>query len=265
MKGRLWLGLPLLLAACSNSTSGGLLQIPYSIGGPQFADGGPLQFTTAMGWNVTLQAAKIDLGPFYFNIDPPNTSQFRDGVVIVEALRQVTLDLLDPTLVPVPGGAQGELGTAKAAEIDLLPPDPTISDPDVVGPTDTSSAYFSGVALGPVDGGLVVPFQGWITINQSLTSSSSSTPLPWLQRVNGALCNLDFSSGQQSLTLRVDPTSWFDTADFSELPGGASGAGALTGDGGYGWDTASNFHAAVLGQIQATTGVYAFDLSGDGG
>jgi hypothetical protein len=241
-----------------------LLQIPYSIGGPQFADGGPLQFTSAMGWKVTLQAAKIDLGPFYFNIDPPNTSQFRDGVVIVEALRQVTLDLLDPTLVPVPGGAQGELGTAIAVEVDLLPPDPTITDPDVVGPTDTSSAFFSGVATGPADAGMIVPFRGWITIDQSL--ASSSTPLPWLQRVNGAVCALDFSGDQQALTLRVDPTSWFDTADFSELPGDGSGGGVNPGDGGpYGWDETSNFHLAVLGQIQATTGVYAFALSGDGG
>ncbi len=261
MRKRIWLAVPLLLAACSNSTSGGLLQIPYAVGGPQFADGGPLQFTTALGWKVTLQAAKIDLGPFYFNIDPPNTSQFRDGVVIVEALRQVTLDLLDPTLISVPGGAQGELGTATAAEIDLLPPDPTITDPDVVGPNDTSSAFLSGVASGPADAGMVVPFRGWITIDQSL--ASGSTPLPWLQRVNGALCALDFSSSQQSLTLRVDPTSWFDTADFSELPGGASG-GAPASDGGpYGWDTASNFHSAVLGQIQATTGVYAFELTGE--
>ncbi len=129
------------------------------------------------------------------------------------------------------------------------------------GPTSTSSAYFKGVAVA-ADAGLVVPFEGWITIDQSL--ASSSTPLPWLQRVNGALCNLDFVSDQQSLTLRVDPSSWFDTADFSDLlePGGVS----PTTDGGpYGWDSSSNFQLAVLGQIQATTGVYAFDLSGGGG
>jgi hypothetical protein len=260
MRRRSCLALSLLLAACSRSTSGGLLQIPYAIGGPPFADGGPMQLTTALGWAVTLEAAKIDLGPFYFDIDPPNTSQFRDGVVIVEALAQVTVNVLDPNLYPLSGGAQGELGTAVAAEIDLLPPDPTITDPDVGGPTSTSSAYFRGVAVS-ADAGLTVPFEGWITIDQSL--ASSSTPLPWLQRVNGALCDLDFSGDQQSLVLRVDPSSWFDTADFSDLlqPGGVS----PTSDGGpYGWETTSNFQLAVLGQIQATTGVYTFGLDGGG-
>jgi hypothetical protein len=261
MRRRACLALPLLLVACSRSTSGGLLQIPYSIGGPPFADGGPMGFTTAMGWVVTLEAAKIDLGPFYFNIDPPNTSQFRDGLVIVEALGQVTVNVLDPTLFPLSGGAQGELGTAVAAEIDLLPPAPTITDPDVGGPTNTSSAYFKGVAVA-ADAGLVVPFEGWITIDESL--ASDSTPLPWLQRVNGALCDLDFAADQQSLALRVDPSSWFDTVDFSDLlePGGVS---PITDGGPYGWATTSNFELAVLGQIQATTGVYAFALSDGGG
>ncbi len=231
-------------------------------GGPAFADGGPLRFTTAFGWSVSLSAAKIDLGPFYFNIAAPDPGEFRDGVVIVEALKQVTVDLLDPTLYAVSGGAQGELGTAVAVEIDLLPPDATITDPQVGGAAGIATAYLSGVAEGPGDAGPVVPFQGWITIDQSL--ASSSTPLPWLQRVNGASCSLDFEGDQQALTLRVDPTTWFDTADFGDLlePGGV----APTSDGGaYGWVNTSNFHLAVLGQIEAATGVYAFALSGGGG
>jgi hypothetical protein len=260
------LSLSVLLGACSNSTSGGLIQVPFAVGGPATADGGPLRFTTARGWSVTLDAAKIDLGPFYFNIDPPDTTEFRDGVVIVEALQQTTVDLLDASLVPVAGGAQGEIGKAVAAEIDLLPPDTTIEDPDVGGPSDTASAYLSGIAVEP-DAGRSVPFQGWITIDQSLASTSN--PLPWIQRVNGALCDLTFDGGVQSLSLRVDPSSWFDSADFEALlptptqPGGGSGGAAPDG-GPYGWVNGSNFHAAVLGQIQQTTGVYDFTLSGGG-
>ena len=238
-----------LLAACSNSTAGGLLAIPFSAAGPAWADGGPLRFTTAAGWNVELDAASIELGPFYFNIDPPNTTEYRSGVVIVESLEQVSLDLLQPSFVTLDAGATGETGLAGAGEIDLLPAGWTEANATVTGPI----ASFTGVATPSGSGTTPVPFSGSISVDPAL--ASSSTPIEWLQRVSGALCNLDFD-GRGALTLRVDPSTWFDTADFSALVTGLADAGS------YGWQTSSDFNDAVLGQIQATTGVYAFQLSG---
>jgi len=248
----------LLLGACSNQTAGGLVHVPFSISGLPRPDGGPLFLTTPLGWAVELDTAKIDLGPFYFNIDPPDPGQFRSGVVIAESLQQVTVDALNPALVPIVGGVSGQTGAgaAVAAEIDLFPPGSTITDPDLVG-VDGGTAYLAGVATMQ---GFTVPFQGWVFITQNLASIDN--PLPWIQRVNGALCDLNFTSSSQALTLQVDPTTWFDQANFLELvpnEGLASDAGAP--DGGYGWTDVSAFNQAVLGQIQFTTGVYTFNLT----
>lgn len=250
--------LALLFAACSNQSAGGLFQAPFSISGLERPDGGPLFFTTPLGWAVELDTAKINLGPFYFNIDPPDPAQFRSGVVIAESLLQVTVDALNPNLVPVLGGVSGQTGagSAVAVEIDLFPPGPTITDPNLVG-VDGGTAYLTGTATMQ---GFTVPFQGWVIISESLASIAS--PLPWIQRVNGALCDLNFASSNQLLTLKVDPTTWFDQANFLELvPNGGVGSDAGISDGGYGWTDVSAFNQAVLGQIQFTTGVYTFNLA----
>ena len=47
----------------------------------------------------------------------PSSASFRTGVVIVQATEQFIVDLLDPTLQNVPGGANGETGAAFSVEI----------------------------------------------------------------------------------------------------------------------------------------------------
>ncbi len=247
----------LLVAGCSKQTAGSSFRVDFSVAGLQRPDAGPLFFTTALGWDVELDAAKIDLGPFYFNIDPPEQGQFRSGVVIAESLLQVTVDTLNPRVIPVLGGVTGvtggSVGPAVAVEIDLFPPGDTISDPDVGGPSNNATAYVAGVAI---KAGVVVPFRGWIVIDANLASVDD--PLPWIQRVNGALCDLSFTTDGGLLTLQVDPTTWFDGSDFSTL----LPADAGTADGGpYGWTDVSAFAGTVLNGIQNTTGVYTFQLS----
>src|ERR1700694_6175646 len=98
----------LCLALLSCGTTGGkLIQIAFRAGGVSRAAAGPLTFTNPQGWTVTLQTARVALGPFYFNISPPSTSTFRSGVVIIEATEQVVVDPLDPALKDVAGGADG--------------------------------------------------------------------------------------------------------------------------------------------------------------
>jgi hypothetical protein len=252
-----------LVVGC-NQTAGNPFKVPFSISGLQRPDAGPLFFTTSLEWAVELDAAKIDLGPFYFNIAPPEPGQYRSGVVIAQSLLQVTVDTLNPAFVPVPGGVTGQtgagVGPAVAVELDLLPPDPTITDPDVGGPANNASAYLAGTAS---LAGVQVPFAGWIVIDANLASVDN--PLPWIQRVNGALCDLSFTTTDAQLSLEVDPTTWFDGADFSTLlptqsPDGGHDGG--TPDGGpYGWTNTSAFQTAVLNGIQQTTGVYSFVLT----
>ncbi len=252
-----------LTAGCSNQTAGSPFTVPFSISGVVRPDAGPLFFTTALGWAVELDAAKIDLGPFYFNIAPPEPGEYRTGVVIAQSLLQVTVDTLNPAFIPVPGGVSGEtgagIGPAVAVELDLLPPDPTITDPDVGGPLGNASAYLAGTAS---MNGVQVPFQGWIVIDSDLATVDD--PLTWIQRVNGAFCDLSFTTTDRQLTLEVDPTTWFDGADFSTLlPPQSPDAGTADGGPGgpYGWTDVSAFQAAVLNGIQQTTGVYSFTLT----
>src|SRR5260370_10861368 len=118
----------LCLALTSCGTTGGkLIQISFRAGGLSRAAAGPLTFTTSTGWTVTLQKARIALGPFYFNNQSAMTDSFRGGLVIIEATEQVVIDPLDPTLKDIAGGADGQTGDALSCEIGLLQADQTAS------------------------------------------------------------------------------------------------------------------------------------------
>jgi hypothetical protein len=260
MMHRTLLAASLGLAAACNATSGNLFSAPFAAGGVERDAGGPFDFTTPLGWQVELDQAKIALGPFYFNIQPPQTATLRSGVVIYEVVSQVVVDPLDPTLHAVDGGGSGLTGQAISVEIDLFPPDltQTLEDQTLL---EQSTAFLSGTASQAGDGGvLAIPFEGFITINDSLATDSN--PLPALQRVNGANCDLNFTTAPSAVQLRVDPTHWFDSADFSsllQLPDG--GMSTPTPDGGpYSWTIDTSFHAQVLNGIYSLIGAYNFDL-----
>ena len=106
--------------ACGGTTGGNLIQMPLQAGGIARDASQPFTFVTGQGWNVTLTEAEVVFGPLYFNIDAPSPAVFRSGVVIVQATKQFIVDMLDPTLQNVPGGADGETGTAVSVEIGFL-------------------------------------------------------------------------------------------------------------------------------------------------
>jgi hypothetical protein len=263
----------LFIAACAvaacNTTGGKLITLPFSIGGVEHDAGTPLTFTTRKGWQVELDQARVALGPFYFNIQPPQTGTLRSGVVIMEVTSQVMVDALDPTLLGVDGGADGETGHAIATEIDLLPPDPsqTFDDQQTFG---EASAQVAGTAqhLTADGGSVVIPFHGFISIDKSLANAAD--PLPALQRVNGAGCDLQFSDAPATLVGRVDPAPWFDGITFSDLippaplcPDGGPGCGtAWTPDAGaLSWTARSSFNKQLVTGLQSQTGAYLFALS----
>jgi hypothetical protein len=227
-----------VLAACANTTGGDLITLPFQAGGTQLAP-----FTTPTGWIVTLDQAVIAVGPFYFNVDPPSTDEFRSGVVVVQATEQTIVDALDPTLNDVGGGANGETGSAVSVEIGLLAPDSTnVADPDASNLTP-GFAYASGTA---VMGEATVPFEGQVVVDQSLVTPTE--PLADLQRIRGADVALTFTPAAATLVLHVDPTHWFDQSDFSQI--------ATTGT----WTVDTTFAAQLLEGVKGETGVYQFDL-----
>jgi hypothetical protein len=231
------IGLLLAIAALScGSTGGALVTLPFRAGGVA----GPLTFTTPTGWTVTLQTAKIALGPFYFNTQAPNTQSFRNGTVIIEVTQQVVVDVLDPVLHDVPGGADGETGAAVSVEIDLFPQGKP--EPPACGAVSDDVGIVAGVAT---KGTVQVNFSGSISFDPC--GATPANPPIARQRVRGADVNLQFTAEPQALELRVDPTHWFDQVDFSQLTNGT-------------WDVHSPFLNQLIQGVRQETDVYLFSL-----
>ncbi|HUB07735.1 MAG TPA: hypothetical protein VMB50_12065 [Myxococcales bacterium] len=128
-----------------NSTAGGLIpSLPVEIGGPARDAGGPLVFGTryfrpsscgysydgyACGWQVELDQAVIGVGPLYFYTAPPSVQNAQTGSVIIQVLGQQFVDVVDPTLYPVQGGANGESGPSPSVDVFLLPPGCSFGQP----------------------------------------------------------------------------------------------------------------------------------------
>jgi hypothetical protein len=297
---------------CGGTTGGNLIQVPLQVGGISRDASQPFTFVTGQGWSVTLTAAQVVLGPLYFNIDAPQPSVFRSGVVIVQATTQFIVDMLDPTFHNVPGGANGETGTAVSVEIGFYTTVDSYNEMGLVGADggaitlpaplaadgQAGTAYLAGQATKQ---GAVVDFAGRVQITGALVSGLD--PIDELARVAGACassppgCALAFTTKSGLLQLRVNPTYWFNQADFCNLVrpppvqvagdggvviAGAPDAGASVvsaGDGGvdagppiagapcaptagtvYDWADTNPFNSAVLGGMKGSVGVYQFSL-----
>jgi hypothetical protein len=267
-----------LLAASCGQTGGKLIQIGFRAGGVQRSGSGAFTFQAcvgpgldacpAKGWTVTLQTARIALGPFYFNTDYPPTQTYRGGTVIIEATEQTIVDVLDPTLQTVPGGARGETGTSRVAEIGLLAPDSqsSISDQQLFstgGQPETGFGYVAGTAT---NGTMTVPFAGRIAVNPSRVTQRQ--PLVYQQRVNGADANLIFAADTTAVSLRVDPSHWFDQCKFAPLLGGTPVNGSYTWEisncvqGNANFDSGRcAFQNALYDGVQLRSGVFQFALT----
>lgn len=253
MRNALVVFLSVTLFACGNTTGGALIQLPFSAGGLERADAGSLGFTSATGWTVTLDEGLVALGPFYFNVSPAQTGAVEGGLVIVQVTEQVVVNVLDPTLYGVDGGADGQTGSAVAVDIGLLPPDATQA---VVLEEQlrTGETYVRGMAM---KGTATVPFAGVAEVDLRLATPQN--PSAVLQRVNGASVDLNFVPKGQQLVLRVNPSTWFDSADFGPLLQGTPDPAT----GNYGWDVSSSFNQALLSGVKQTSGVYEFELFGN--
>jgi len=219
---------------CGGTTGGHLIQMPLLAGGIARDASQPFTFVTGQGWNVTLTQAEVVLGPLYFNIDAPSTASFRSGVVIVQATQQFIVDLLDPTLQNVPGGADGETGTAVSVEIGFYTTVNQYNDMALVGADggaqktlpaplagdgQQGTAYLAGEATKQ---GAVVHFAGRVQITGALVTQG--TPIDFLATLTGACagitppaCGLEFTTTSGPLQLRVNPADWFNQADFCNV------------------------------------------------
>ena len=247
-----------LAAGCANTTGGALIpDLPFTAGGSTVAT-----ITSPLGWNITLTQALIALGPFYFNLYPPPSDEFRAGIVIIQATEQTIVNVLDPTMHAVVGDANGEAGTAVAVEIGLLTPDIYSQNQDPNDAFTIGPSAFGVIAGTAVKGSATVPFQGTLAVDQGLVTDTE--PLADLQRIRGATVDLSFTAAPSTLELVVDPTHWFDQCDFSQLCAGSGSGSGCVGPppmGGYTWTTDnSTFAAQLLQGVKSEDGVYQFSL-----
>jgi hypothetical protein len=226
----LWLGLSAI--GCGGTTGGNLITLPFQAGGDARDATRPFVITAdqAQGWTVRLDQALVVLGPLYFNVDSTNT--FRSGVVIVQVTRQFIVDMLDPTLQDVSGGANGETGQAVSAEIDFYTTAESYNDMGLDGGLGAplaadgqqGTAYLAGQAT---KNGAVIDFAGRVQITSALISPL--TPIDFLSTVSGVQSPLNFTKTSGALQLRVDPSHWFGQANFCSL---VSPPPVRSGDGG---------------------------------
>jgi hypothetical protein len=261
-----------LTSGCGDTT--GLRHVTFEAraGGFEHPEGA-VQFTTRTGWTVTLREAFVAVGPVYLNELEPlacegcqartaferlsdllaprawahGESHLGAGRVVGQVTRQVVVDALSPSLVTMPGGGDGLDLRARTAELWLFNHD---------GPTRGAALRVSGIATRELDGRTAeVPFSGALVADASITTPQS--PLDVARRVRGIPVDFTLAEGG-ALTVRVDPRTWFDGADFAELealPLDAQGTHPFTGS--------DNVGRAFVNAARAARGVYSlrFDAS----
>jgi hypothetical protein len=207
----------LLLAACAASTGGARVNFD-AVATP--VDPSALVYTDdTTGWNVTLTRAEVAIGPLYLwsakptvtgSITIPGISsayagadEFLAGYLRGEVLDQVAVDLLEGADVPV-GTGDGTAGESLSAELWLEPP----------GDLELADTFqFAGQAE---KDGVVVPFAGSLTIDDSVVDSSGGQTAVLVRRIRGIPLGGALADGS-TLRLRIDATKWLAGADFADL------------------------------------------------
>ena len=255
-----------LTAGCGDTT--GLRHVTFAARAGGYEHAGPATFTTRSGWTVTLTQAAAAVGPVYLNSLEPiacdgcqarspldaisrllvprawahGESHLGAGQIVAQVTHQVVVDVLSPALVAIPGGGDGLDLRARTAEAWLYNHD---------GATRGAAIRVAGVASRTVDGSTIeVPFSGALTADESI--STPQTPLDVARRVRGIPVDITPADGG-ALSIRVDPRSWFDGADFSELT-----ATPLDERGAHPFTAADNVGRAFLNNARAARGAYVF-------
>jgi hypothetical protein len=249
----------LLATACGGTTGSGLVTFRAMGSGPTNATGTALSFSTAVGYQVTLNRAKIHLGAIYLNASVPSSGAAATGCVqippiyIAEAFGPVTLDLLSPTLQAFPAVGEATQTEAKTAEVWL-------TGGDVNAPDDPT--VILDVAGTASKGGNSYPFQGTVTIGNNRAIPPGNPALPGAnpickQRiVTPILIDITPVDGGV-LMLRVDPAGMFQTVDFATLALAPGSTTVLQIP-----DTQAGAGAALFKGLLSNAGVYRFSWSG---
>ena len=216
----------LLATSCVGTTGGEVIDFDAAAAGPSDAQGGALDFTTGIGWQVHLTSATLHVGAMYL-VQTLSTSgaQPTDCILpstyVAQVIDGMDVDLLSGAPQPFPTRAHGTTLLALAGQVWL-------TEGAVDAPDQASPAPVLALAGTASRGGDERPFTASITISAAnRTPNASDSPFAnpiCKQRVVSPIPTSVQVEAQGGLLLRVDPRLLFVNVDFSALSLGADGS-----------------------------------------
>ncbi|MFT3713490.1 MAG: hypothetical protein QM817_38020 [Archangium sp.] len=209
----------LVFTGCVQTTGGDLVSFKAQASGdPAVVNGGPLQFTTPSGFDVTLDRARLTIGAVYLNQQNPQnysleSSCIQTGIYSGEVRGGLTLDALSPTPIDFPVAGNGTTAQTLAAELWL-------TGGDIAAESD--STVLLDVAGTATNAGGSFPFEGAFTISGNRVIPPRNPALPGSnplcrQRIVSPISFDAVLSEGATVKLVVDPRAWFESVDFSGL------------------------------------------------
>ena len=208
--------LAIAIGACVAGTGGESIQLTLAFQTPEGAQS-LRGFETHSGWRVSLTEARIALGAVYLNENPsllarvrggledmlvptahahPGHGHFAGGQVRGEWLGQIAFDALSPSPAEI-GGVPGIAGAVKSFTVLLDPP-----RSEHQAALHQAHAWVVGEARRDA---VTIAFEGGLIL-----------PDDENQRVDGVALEGELEEGAR-VTVWVDPTVWFDEAQFDRL------------------------------------------------
>jgi len=211
--------LPFLFVACGDTTGGGRVRFAAVASGPSDANAGPLSFTSALGYRVTLRRAQLFVGAVYLNQTVPTsgaqeTGCIRPGIYVAQITGSLRIDALSPLAQRFPVDGEGIASQALSGELWLTSGDINSSDDQTVILDAAGEAERDGQTY---------PFEAALTIggNRILPSGDPAYPSKnpiCKQRIVSLIPTDLVPQSEGRLHLRVDPRAWFQTVEFSLVP-----------------------------------------------
>jgi len=213
----------MLTASCGGSTGNNLVTFRAAAAGPDSAGSPSLAFTTDRGWNVVLTRGTLHVGAIYLNQSVPvsgaqDTSCILPGTYVAEVTTGQDVNLLSGSPQPFPAPGTGVTIVALAGQVWLTGGNiNTVAD-------ETPVLTIAGTAE---QNGVMVSFEGAVTIGANRASDSSSTALAGAnpickQRIVSPIPVAIQAQANGSLLLRIDPKALFINVDFAAAEGKGS-------------------------------------------
>ena len=217
------------ITGCVGSTGSDFVEFKAYAAGPEHADASnPYEFTSDLGFDVTLTRARLHIGAAYLDSAMPTlgaqaTSCVLPGLYVASVPGPVDVDVLSGTPQPFSVTGEGTATRALAGELWLTGGNIEADD---------DSTVILDVAGTAAKDGTLLPFEGKVTIGQNRAIAASSPALPGShpickQRIVSPI-PVDFAPrAGGALLIRVNPAGWFSNVNFSKLAPSVASPGSF--------------------------------------